>query len=185
MERALLFERASRRGPRKFVLLVGAVLLALGLIGSAVRPIAAGAAHEGGPQVAGAGKTIIEGGTGAPNYIPVTTVLAFHANGDGGDFECLALAPTSGSGAPESGSFEVNAMYVTGHITSVHVSDGTAVLKGTAVVTGLGAGPNQDFTFTVGSGGPGTAATLVVTGAGIPSQLVFHEILLEGQVTIR
>jgi hypothetical protein len=107
----------------------------------------------------------------------VTTVLAFHANRDGGAFECLALAGGE-SGAPESGQFEVNAMYVTGKVTSMQVSDGTAVLKGTAVVTGLGAGPSQDFTFTVKAGGPGTTATLVVSG------LTFHEILLEGQVTI-
>jgi hypothetical protein len=178
MERALLFGQASRPGPRKLVLLVGAVLLALGLIGSAVRPIAAGAAHEGGPQVAGAGKTIIEGGTGGTAPQPVTTILAFHANGHGGDFECLALAPTATSGNPESGTFEVNAMYVTGAITSVKVMGGTAVLQGTATVTGLGAGSNRPFTFTVDAGGAGTTATLLVSG------LTFHEILIEGQVTI-
>jgi hypothetical protein len=178
MERALLFAHASRPRLRKLVLLVGAVLVAAALIGSAARPIAAGAARDADQQVMGAGKTIIEGGTGAPSYIPVTTVLAFHANGQQGDFECLALAPTSGSGA-ESGSFEVNAMYVTGPITKVTVMGRTAVLQGTAVVTGLGAGPHQPFTFTVNAGGPGTTATLVVSG------LTFHEILLEGQVTIR
>jgi hypothetical protein len=110
--------------------------------------------------------------------VPVITDLAFHANGQGGDFECLALAPTAGSGAPESGQFEVNAMYVTGKVTSLQVSDGTAILKGTAVVTGLGAGPSQAFTFTVKAGGPGTTATLVVSG------LTFHEILLEGQISV-
>ncbi|HEY9287433.1 MAG TPA: hypothetical protein VIT43_05365 [Candidatus Dormibacteraeota bacterium] len=167
-----------RQRVRKLVLLSGAFLLALAVIGSAAAPIAAGAAREGDQQVAGAGKTIIEGGTGAPAYIPVTTVLAFHARGQRGNFECLALAPTSGSGAPESGQFEVNAMYVTGSITSVTVMGGTAVLRGTAVVTGLGAGPSQSFTFTVNAGGPGTTATLEVSG------LTFHEILLEGQVMI-
>jgi hypothetical protein len=165
-------------------LLVAAALLAVALVGSATRSITAGAAKEGDQQVSGAGKTIIEGGTGAPGYIPVTTVLAFHANRQGGDFECLALAPSAGSGAPESGQFEVNAMYVTGKVTSLQVSDGTAVLKGTAVITGLGAGPSQAFTFTVRAGGPGTTATLVVTGTGIASPLIFHEILLEGQVKI-
>jgi hypothetical protein len=162
---------------RRFGLIAAAALLAAALVGSTTHSIA-GAARDGDQQVFGAGKTIIEGGTGAPDYIPVTTVLAFHANGQGGDFECLALAPTAGSGAPESGQFEVNAMYVTGKVTSVRVSEGTAVLKGTAVVTGLGAGPSQAFTFTVRAGGPGTAATLVVSG------LTFHEILLEGQVKI-
>jgi hypothetical protein len=176
---------SDRRGPfggarawRRFWLLAGAALLAAALVGSATRSITAGAEREGDHQVAGAGKTIIEGGTGAPAYTPVITVLAFHANGPGGDFECLALAPTAASGAPESGQFEVNAMYVTGKVTSVHVSDGTAVLKGTAVVTGLGAGPSQAFTFTVKAGGPGTTATLVISG------MTFHETLLEGQVTI-
>jgi hypothetical protein len=107
----------------------------------------------------------------------VITVLAFHANAQGGDFECLALAPTAASGA-ESGQFEVNAMYVTGTVTSVQVSGGTAVLKGTATVTGLGAGTNEAFTFAVKAGGPGTTATLDISG------LTFHEILLEGQITI-
>ena len=75
---------------RKLVLWLGVALLAAVLIGAAARPIGAGA-REDDPQVAGAGKTIIEGG--GPGLIPVTTVLAFHANGQGGDFECLALIP--------------------------------------------------------------------------------------------
>lgn len=163
---------------RRIWLLVVAALLAAALVGSATRSITAGAEREGDHQVAGAGKTIIEGGTGAPAYIPVTTVLAFHSSGQSGDFECLALAPTGASGAPESGQFEVNAMYVTGKVSSVQVSGGTAVLTGTAVVTGLGAGPSQAFTFTVKAGGPGSTATLVISG------MTFHEILLEGQITI-
>jgi hypothetical protein len=151
--------------------------MATALVGSAAPQVAADDENGGHHQVAGAGKTIIEGGTAAPNYIPVTTVLAFHANGQGGDFECLALAPTTASGAG-SGQFEVNAMYVTGTVTSVQVSGGIAVLKGTATVTGLGAGTNKAFTFTVHAGGPGTTATLDISG------LTFHEILLEGQITI-
>ena len=168
----------SSAGLRRFWVGAGAALLPAALIGSAAPRVAAGEETGGVHQVLGGGKTIIEGGTGAPAYIPVTTVLAFHANGQSGAFECLALAPTTASGAPESGAFEVNAMYVTGKVSSVHVSGGTAVLKGTAVVTGLGAGPSQDFTFTVKAGGPGTTATLVISG------MTFHEILLEGQVTI-
>ena len=168
----------SRDGLRRFGLWAGAALLAAALIASAAPRVAAGEESGAGHQVSGAGKTIIEGGTGAPAYIPVTTVLAFHANGQGGAFECLALAPATASGAPESGQFEVNAMYVTGKVTSVQVSHGAAVLKGTAVVTGLGAGPSQEFTFTVNAGGPGITATLVISG------MTFHEILLEGQVTI-
>lgn len=153
------------------------VLLALTLAASASLPVNAGAANDGGHHVAGAGKTIIEGG--GPGLVPVTTVLAFHASGQGGAFECLALMPpVATSFSPESGDFEVNAMYVTGQVTSVTVKDGTAVLHGTATVTGLGAGTNLPFTFLARAGGPGTTATLTVSG------LTFREILLEGQITV-
>jgi hypothetical protein len=162
---------------RRFWLLIGGALLAVALIGSAARPIAVGADKGGDHQASGAGRTIIEGG--GPAGQPVTTVLAFHADGQGGDFECLALVPSVPSSfAPESGDFEVNAMYVTGKVTSVQVSEGTATLKGTATITGIGAGTNVPFTFVVRAGGPGTTATLVASG------LTFHEILLEGQVRI-
>jgi len=60
-------------------------------------------------------------------------------------------------------------MTVTGH---------TAVLHGTATVTGLGAGHNVPFTATVQAGGPGTTVTLDI------SNLTFHEILLEGRIGI-
>ena len=178
MEGAFDFQRDSRRlAARRLALWMGAVLLALALIGSAARPIAVGAARDGDHQVAGGGKTIIEGG--GPGLVPVTTVLAFHASGQRGAFECLALMPpVATSFSPESGDFEVNAMYVTGKVTSVTIRDGTAVLQGTATVTGLGAGTNLPFTFEAHAGGPGTTATLTVSG------LIFHEILLEGQVTI-
>ncbi len=105
-------------GRRRLWLLVGAAVLAAALVGSAARPIGAGAAKEGDHQVSGGGRTIIEGG--GPGLVPVTTVLAFHANGQGGDFECLALMPpVATSFSPESGDFEVHAMYVTGKVTSV------------------------------------------------------------------
>ena len=128
----------------------------------------------------GAGTTIIEGGTGSPNFTPVLTKVAFHAEKNGGvvsgDFECLALSPPVGTGAG-SGSFTVNAMYVTGTISSAVVNDHTVTLSGTATITGLGAGTAVPFTFVTRSGGPGTAA--VLTTAGSP-HLVFKEILLEG-----
>ena len=172
--------RSRLSGGRKwrgFWLLVAAALVAVALIGSASRPITAGAETERDHQVSGAGRTIIEGG--GPGLVPVTTVLAFHASGQGGAFECLALMPpVATSFSPESGDFEVNAMYVTGTVSSVQVSNGTAVLKGTATVTGLGGGPSKAFTFTVKAGGPGTTATLVISG------MTFHEILLEGQITV-
>jgi hypothetical protein len=131
--------------------------------------------------VSGGARTIIEGGTGGAAPLPVTTVLAFHANGQGGAFECLALAPATAT-AGESGTFEVNAMYVTGHVTSVQVTGRTAVLHGTAIVTGLGATPPGEttpFTASVTAGGLGATVVLTVSG------LTFHEILLEGQITVR
>src|SRR3979411_602616 len=91
---------------------MGAVVLALALISAAAQP-AAESSKESSHQVSGAGKTIIEGGTRGAAPMPVTTVVAFHADAHGGSFECLALAPAVATGA-ESGEFEVNAMYVTG-----------------------------------------------------------------------
>lgn len=126
----------------------------------------------------GGGKTIIEGGTGqAGGFVPVITTIAFHAERHGqmvsGDFECLALVPAVPTGNG-SGQFTVNAMYVTGEITSVEIEGDTATLKGTATVTGLGAGHNQSFTLVVRKGGPGSTSVLTVSG------LTFREILLEG-----
>ena len=133
---------------------LGGALVALALIASVSGPAGAGAEGANHLLVSGAGRTIIEGGTG-------------------GAFECLALAPGS-----ESGSFEVNAMYVTGTVSSATVTGNTAVLHGTATVTGLGAGHNVPFTATVQAGGPGTTVVLEISG------LTFHEILLEGQIRI-
>jgi hypothetical protein len=130
----------------------------------------------------GAGTTIIEGGTGAPGFIPVFTTLAFHAEQDGqtvtGDLECFARVPGSGTGAG-SAAFTVNAMYVTGRITGAVVNGDSATLTGTAAITGLGAGPNVPFEIVVRRGGPGTTAVLTTGG------LVFHEILLEGSIEVR
>jgi len=130
----------------------------------------------------GAGKTIIEGGTGASGgFVPVITTVAFHAERtDGvvtGAFECLALAPLFPSGA-DSGTFNVNVMYVTGTVKTAVVNGDTAPLRGTATMTGLGAGRNVPFTFTAREGGPGSNAVLVTSG------LRFNETLLEGQFEI-
>jgi len=152
---------------------LGGALVALALIASVSGPAGAGAEGANHLLVSGAGRTIIEGGTGGASPVPVETVLAFHARSTGGAFECLALAPGS-----ESGSFEVNAMYVTGTVSSATVTGNTAVLHGTANVTGLGAGHNLPFTATVQAGGPGTTVVLEISG------LTFHEILLEGQIRI-
>jgi hypothetical protein len=130
----------------------------------------------------GAGKTIIQGGTGqAGGFVPVITTIAFHAERQGqavsGDFECLALAPALATGNG-SGQFTVNAMYVTGEITSAEIEGDTATLKGTANVTGLGAGHNLRFTLVVRRGGPGSTSVLTVSG------LTFDEILLEGSFEV-
>lgn len=130
----------------------------------------------------GGGKTIIQGGTGlAGGFVPVITTIAFHAERQGravsGDFECLALAPAAATG-DGSGQFTVNAMYVTGQVTSVDVAGKTATLQGTATITGLGAGTNVPFTFVVREGGPGSTAVLTASG------LTFHEILLDGSFEV-
>jgi hypothetical protein len=130
-----------------------------------------------GKRVSGAGKTIIEGGTGGTAPVPVTTTVAFHADAQGGDFECLALAPPVTTGR-SSGQFSVNVMYVTGKVTSLEVGKDTAVLHGVATVTGLGAGHDRPFTASVREGGAGATVTLEVSG------LTFNEILLEGHITI-
>lgn len=88
-----------------------------------------------GRSVSGAGTTMVEGGTGAPSFTPVPTKVAFHWNGETGRFECLALAPSAGAGAPGSGDFDTNVMYVTGVIASVGREHGRAVLEGSATVT--------------------------------------------------
>jgi hypothetical protein len=172
-------ERSGLRGGRRWWLVAGAALVALVIVGLVTSPLTAGAtAHDGGDRVAGAGKTIIEGGTGGATPSPVTTLVAFHAGPQGGDFECLALAPPSATG-PGSGEFTVNAMYVTGKVTSMDVLGHTATLHGTATVTGLGAGQAQPFTVQVTRGGPGATLKLDVSG------LTFHEILVDGHFNVR
>jgi len=132
----------------------------------------------------GGGKTIVQGGTGQPGFVPVVTTIAFHVEQKGqvvsGGFECLAIVPAVATGNG-SGQFTVNAMYVTGQITSVQIDGDTAILKGTATITGLGAGANVPFTFVVRTGGPGSAAVLTTEGS---PRLVFNEILLEGSFQV-
>ena len=125
----------------------------------------------------GGGTTIIQGGTGAPGFVPVLTKLGFHAEqtraGVTGTFQCLALAPEAATGS-NSGQFTVNAMYVTAQVTGATVQGNTATITGTADVTGLGAASNVPFTFVAQGGGPGATFVLTVSG------LTFHEVLLEG-----
>ncbi|WP_412542922.1 hypothetical protein R8Z50_10705 [Longispora sp. K20-0274] len=155
-----------------------AVLVATGALVAGVGPATAFAAEpEHKVHVSGAGHTIIEGGTGGANPVPVQTVLAVHATPSGGHFECLALAPHNPTGQ-DSGQFTDNVMYVTGPVTYTAVHGHSAVLRGTATVTGLGAGQNMPFTLTVWEGGPGTTVVLEISG------MTFHEILLDGKITV-
>jgi hypothetical protein len=155
----------------------GALLVAFALIESLTVSSGHATAASNQHQVSGAGRTIIEGGTGGGAPQPVTTTVAFHADARGGDFECLALAPAKATGAG-SGEFTVNVMYVTGRVTSVEIGGHTAILRGTATVTGLGAGQHATFTASVVAGGPGSTVKLEVSG------LTFRETLLEGQISV-
>ena len=76
----------------------GLTLLALAMIALSSGPANASAGSDNRLQVSGAGRTIIEGGTGGASAVPVMTVLAFHASSQGGAFECLALAPAAATG---------------------------------------------------------------------------------------
>lgn len=152
--------------------LVVIAVLAVSLIGASV----AAQSDEGSRLIRGGGTTMLEGGTGAPDFVPVLTKLAFNWNGTRGDLECLALAPSDPAGDPGSGDFDTNVMYVTGPITSGSIEGARAVLRGRATVTGLGAGEDMPFTLIVQRGGPGASVILRVSG------LVFREIVLEGEI---
>lgn len=128
-------------------------------------------------SIRGAGTSLVRGGTGAPSFAPVMTKFGFSWSDGRGGFECLALVPSANAGKPGSGNFDTNAMYVTGSITSARVEGQTAVLEGTAMVTGLGAGTDKPFTATITRGGPGATLRLTVSG------LTFDEIVLGGQIT--
>ncbi len=159
--------------------LIVALVLTL-LVGSALYWVVSAQAQSttNTSSVSGAGTSMIEGGTGAPSFHPVKTTFAFHWSHGQGHFECLALTPSAAPGAAGSGNFDTNAMYVTGPITSVTVEGTTVVFKGTASVTGLGAGSHVPFVTTAVAGGPGTTLVLVISG------LTFREIVLEGQITV-
>lgn len=153
------------------------VLISCVLIGTAVlAPILAQAGSSaGGRHIRGAGTTMVEGGTGSPTFTPLLTKVAFHWRNGEGAFECLALAPSAPAGSAGSGDFNTNVMYVTGNVTSGRVRGQTAILRGSATVTGVGAGSNMPFKATVTRGGPGATLVLEVSG------LTFDEILLEGR----
>lgn len=153
------------------------LLMAGALLGAALMwtLLAQADSKASGAYIRGAGTTMVEGGTGPPSFTPLLTKVGFHWQGGEGHFECLALAPSASAGSPGSGNFDTNVMYVTGEISSGRISGRTAVIRGTATVTGVGAGLDQPFTATLRRGGPGATLVLEVSG------LTFREILLEGQ----
>jgi hypothetical protein len=157
------------------------IAIPLVLLAAIAAVLTAGAAGGGqrnaGLTVQGGATTMVEGGTGGPDFVPVLTKLAFHWDGNKGRLECLALAPSDPAGDPGSGDFDTNAMYVTGPVTSARIGGSVAVLRGTSTVTGLGAGKNEPFRLVTHAGGPGTKLVLRVSG------LVFREIVLEGDIS--
>jgi hypothetical protein len=152
---------------------VTAVLIGAGMTWT----LFAQAGDQSGQALSGGGTSIVSGGTGKPSFTPILTKFAFHVEGGVGRFECLALAPSTPAGSPGSGNFDTNIMYVTGRITSVQIHDRAAVARGTADVTGAGAGSDRPFTVTATRGGPGASLVLVISG------LTFNEMLLEGEIT--
>src|SRR5216683_1173199 len=133
------------------------------------------ATGNAGITVQGAGTSILTGG--GPGTTPIITRLGINFENGSGRFDCLALMPTPPAGTQGSGSFDNNIMYVTGPITAASIQGRTAVLTGTATVSGVGAGTNKTFTVTADRGGPGAKVVLVVSG------LTFVETLLEGSIT--
>ena len=165
---------AMKKAPK--TLLVMGLLAGAALVAAPVAPSGTRAdSDDDGASIRGAGTTIVEGGTGPPALTPIITKVAFHWEAGSGRFECLALAPSAKAGEPGSGKFDTNIMYVTGAITSADLDEHTAVLKGSATVTGAGAGSDQAFTATVEDGASGATLVLEVSG------LTFREILLEGR----
>jgi hypothetical protein len=156
--------------------LVVAVVLVVGTLAWTMLAQASATDDEHAAAIRGAGTSLIRGGTGSPSFNPVMTKFGFNWRSGEGGFECLALVPSVAAGKPGSGNFDTNAMYVTGSLTSAQVRGQSAVLRGTATVTGLGAGTNAPFTATVTRGGPGATLVLEVSG------LTFSEIVLEGEI---
>ncbi len=91
-----------------FLMVTAVVILAV----TFASPLLAGQQPDAATIAEGGGTTIIQGGTGAPGFVPVLTKLGFHAEQTGagvsGGFQCLALAPEAPTGS-HSGLFTVNA----------------------------------------------------------------------------
>src|SRR5712691_8158076 len=150
------------------ILLLAAILVTAVLGLTILARAGTNAAGRGHDQQSGAirggGTSIVRGGTGPHAFSPVLTKFGFSWRDGKGGFECLALVPSVAAGKPGSGTFDTNAMYVTGSLSSAQVSASSAILTGTATVTGLGAGTDKPFTATVTRGGPGASLVLEVSG---------------------
>src|SRR5438045_9519143 len=85
----------TRSHVQSWWLLAGAVLIALAGVGAS-SVVAKGDAGKH-LRVSGAGKTIIEGGTGGAAPGPVTTLVAFHDHAAGVDCESLPRGDTPAS----------------------------------------------------------------------------------------
>src|SRR6184192_2973919 len=115
-------------------------LLALAAGGGSRSRLKAQTGPQGGVRVLarGAGTTMLEGGTGSPDYVPVLTRVAFHVEliGGGvvGGFECLALAPADTKGS-RSGDFTQNVMYVTGSVSAASVQGDSIRFEGNSECT--------------------------------------------------
>jgi hypothetical protein len=158
-------------------MLVVAAAAVISLLAGALLAQAHAGARPPSDAIRGGGTSVIRGGTGTPSFNPVMTKFAISWSDGRGGFECLAVAPSAEPGKPGSGNFDTNVMYVTGSITSARIDGQTAVLEGTATVTGLGAGADKPFTVTITRGGPGASVLLNVSG------LTFAEIVVDGQIT--
>src|ERR671919_551841 len=91
-----MVHRGGLKAALVLAIVVGAALLAVVIVPS-------GTSADGksdGREVRGGGTTILEGGTGAPSFTPVTTKVAFRWRAGAGHFECLALAPSADAGRP-------------------------------------------------------------------------------------
>jgi len=165
---------------RWWIVAVSAILI--GLVVCWVLPAQSGSSGKT-VIVRGAGTTILEDGTGSPDFIPVMTEIAFHVEiVDGaviGNFECMARAPSKATG-PASANFDTNVMYVTGTVESVAIDGDTIRIGGGSDCTGIGAGSNVPFSVEIQKGGPGAS---VVLTAGTTQQ-VFRETLLNGSFEI-
>jgi hypothetical protein len=164
-----------RKKSARTILIVAAVLVTTALASTMLAQANTGD-DEHAAAIRGAGTSLVRGGTGSPSFTPVMTKFALSWRDGKGGFECLALVPRIAAGKPGSGNFDTNAMYVTGSVTSAQAQGQSAVLKGTATVTGLGEGTNAPFTATITRGGPGATLVLDVSG------LTFSEIVLEGEI---